>query len=87
VRRDVFKFLVHGTDAPFHIIYIAPPQYQGLWADTLEALDGRGFLAKDGLVVAQIHPKEFEELKLQSLKLIDRRRYGTTELCFYAPVG
>ena len=38
VRADVFKFLA-STPQPFDLIYIAPPQYQGLWSKTLLALD------------------------------------------------
>ena len=34
VRDDVFHFLA-GLPAPFDYIYVAPPQYQGLWARTL----------------------------------------------------
>ena len=84
VSSDVFKFLRGGFDEKFDIVYIAPPQYKGLWAKTLLALDGRELLADEGLVVAQIHPKEFDSLDLKSLQLADQRKYGSTLLCFYA---
>lgn len=67
----------------YDLIYIAPPQYRGLWAETLEALDGREFLTKKGIVVAQIHPKEYRALKLETLRMTDQRKYGSTLLCFY----
>jgi 16S rRNA (guanine(966)-N(2))-methyltransferase RsmD len=89
-RRDVFKFIASYAGEPFDIIYVAPPQYQGLWARTLHALDGSpfaprpaGLLASDGLVVAQMHPKEYEPLELTTLMLSDQRTYGSTMLCFY----
>jgi len=41
-------------------------------------------LADEGLIVAQIHPKEFASLDLKSLQLADQRKYGSTLLCFYA---
>jgi len=68
----------------FDLIYIAPPQYKGLWAETLLALDGGGFLIEGGLAIAQIFPKEYKDLELNSLSLVDQRKYGSTMLCFYA---
>ncbi len=84
MRADVFAFLKKGDLEPFDLIYVAPPQYRGLWAKTLRALDASSLLAPDGLVVAQIHPKEYQPLKLYTLTLTDQRRYGSTMLCFYA---
>ena len=102
VQQDVFKFIEREAvapfdeastssaqrlrAAPFDIIYVAPPQYKGLWARTLQALDEKDLLAPDGVVVAQIYPKEYEDLKLKSLQLVDQRKYGSTLLCFYAPI-
>ncbi len=86
VRLDVFKFLRHGTTEEYDVIYVAPPQYKELWAETLETLDGRGFLSARGVVVAQIHPREFHAVDLKTLELTDSRRYGSTMLCFYQPL-
>jgi 16S rRNA (guanine966-N2)-methyltransferase len=83
VSSDVFKFLREEFDAKFDIVYLAPPQYKGLWAKTLLALDGWELLADEGLIIAQIHPKEFTPLDLTSLQLADQRKYGSTLLCFY----
>jgi 16S rRNA (guanine(966)-N(2))-methyltransferase RsmD len=83
LQRDVFDFISRGAEEEFDIIYIAPPQYKGLWAETLRALDSRDLLAKGGLAIAQIFPKEYEELDLKKMSLVDRRRYGSTMLCFY----
>jgi 16S rRNA (guanine966-N2)-methyltransferase len=69
----------------FDLIYIAPPQYKGLWAETLLALDGKDLLTEDGLAIAQIFPKEYEDLEVTSLALVDQRKYGSTMLCFYSP--
>jgi hypothetical protein len=33
--------------------------------------------------VALIDPREYEDLALSRLSLVDRRRYGNTMLCFY----
>lgn len=83
VRRDVFKFIARYKGLPFDIIYVAPPQYKGLWARTLHALGGSPLLAPGTLIVVQIYPKEFEPLDLTHLVLSDKRKYGSTLLCFY----
>jgi 16S rRNA (guanine(966)-N(2))-methyltransferase RsmD len=88
VRLDVFKFLRHPPlsetgEGEYDLIYVAPPQYKGLWAETLRALDDSALLAVRGIVVAQIHPKEYTELALTNLELFDQRKYGSTLLCFY----
>ena len=87
VRADVLAFLARETE-PFDYVYIAPPQYKGIWATSLHALDGRpGWLADDGWAIAQIHPKEYEELLLEHLYLFDQRQYGGVMLCFYGREG
>jgi len=84
VRDDVFEFIDRYQGKAFDIVYVAPPQYKGLWARTLRALDGSPLISFGCLVVAQIYPKEYETLDLAQLTLSDRRRYGSTLLCFYA---
>jgi len=86
IHQDVFRFIrsqAGGTQ--YDIVCLAPPQYRGLWAKTLRALDEVDMLAEDGSIVAQMHPKECETLPLENLVLTDQRRYGSTMLCFYAP--
>ena len=84
-RSDAFKYLAQTPPQPFDLIYIAPPQYQQLWAKAVRTIDQRlgQWLLPDGAVIAQIHPIEYEELELQNLVLYDERRYGSTLLCFY----
>jgi len=89
VRADVFDFLdvAGGTTEAFEYVYIAPPQYRGLWVRTLEALDASpGWLTDDGWVIVQIHPREYEELAAKHFMLFDQRRYGGVMLCFYAKI-
>ncbi|GAB4532889.1 MAG: hypothetical protein Kow0063_14050 [Anaerolineae bacterium] len=89
LRVDAFKYLSGPIAAPFDLIYVAPPQYKGLWADALRCLDDRpAWLAagpeqESGIVVVQIHPREYQELPLKHLVEYDRRKYGSTLLCFY----
>ena len=82
LHMDVFDFVAR-CEEQFDIIYVAPPQYRGLWSDTLSALDRHPLLTWNGVIVAQIFPKEFEPLELQHYAAIDQRKYGSTLLCFY----
>lgn len=86
VQADVFKFLA-GEPEVFDLIYIAPPQYEGLWKKTLLTLEtSPNWLEPEGLAIVQIFPKELEPLSLKTLHLVDQRKYGSTLLCFYEPV-
>lgn len=88
VRADVFIYLRNTPRAGFDYVHIAPPQYQGLWSKTLHALDARpAWVNPDGLVVAQIHPREYEPQALEHFTLVDERKYGNTLLCFYERGG
>ena len=83
VQNDVFRFL-SGTPAPFDLVYIAPPQYQGVWLKALLAIDASpGWLEPAGLVVVQIFPKELEAARLTFLQVADQRKYCRTILCLY----
>ena len=84
-KGDAFTYLRQGMAEPFDLIYIAPPQYRQLWLKALEIIDAQPsrLLRADGLVVVQIHPKEYQEAAWQHLQLTDQRQYGATMLCFY----
>ena len=83
-RADAFTYLSAPPDRAFEYIYIAPPQYQEMWAKALELIDeNMGWLAGDGWVIAQIHPREYKTLALENLEEFEQRKYGTTLLVFY----
>jgi 16S rRNA (guanine(966)-N(2))-methyltransferase RsmD len=85
VTTDAFHFLRQEGLRPFDYIYVAPPQYKGLWSAVLLELDARvaEFLTAVGVVVVQIDPREYVPQSLQQLELRDSRRYGNTMLCFF----
>jgi 16S rRNA (guanine966-N2)-methyltransferase len=84
VRSDAFKFLERTVQLKFDYVYIAPPQYKGLWVKALESLDSNSdWLSQDAWVIVQIHPREFETLELVHLLEFDRRSYGSTLLIFF----
>jgi len=84
IRQDVFRFIATTAEAGYDLIYVAPPQYRGLWVKTVEALDGHPLMSPGGLVIAQIFPKEYHPLLLTQLAPVDERKYGSTLLVFYA---
>ena len=83
VHIDVFKYLLRPAE-PFDLVYVAPPQYRGLWSRTLLAIDATPpWLSSTAQVIVQVFPKELEPLSLSSLVLSDERKYGSTALCFF----
>jgi len=85
VHDDAFRYLRRAEPSlSFDYIYVAPPQYEGLWAKAVQMLDEKPMLNEDGLIIAQIHPKEYHDLHTPHLELVDERRYGSTTLLFYA---
>lgn len=89
LRGDAFTFLNRNVDQVFDYIYIAPPQYKGLWKQALLAVDKHvGWLSEDGWVIVQIHPKEYEPVELGNLEVFEQRTYGSTLLVIYrSPMG
>lgn len=83
-RGDAFTMLAGKADRQFEYIYIAPPQYQGMWREALKLIDDHmDWLGGDGTVVAQIDPAEYEEVELNNLMEGEQRKYGNTLLIFY----
>lgn len=84
-QGDSFRWLESYAGDPFDFVYIAPPQYQGLWSKALLLVDGRPeLLGEDVTVVVQIHPRESTPIELTYLEEFDRRAYGSVTLIFYA---
>jgi 16S rRNA (guanine(966)-N(2))-methyltransferase RsmD len=86
LQMDAIRYLERNPDRPFDYIYIAPPQYKGMWSKALIALDSQpDWLVEDGWAIVQIDPRESEPLELKNLSEFDRRKYGNTLLVFYEP--
>jgi 16S rRNA (guanine966-N2)-methyltransferase len=84
LQKDAFIFLESKPVQKFDYVYIAPPQYRGLWKKSLLSLDEKiGWISEDAWAIVQIHPKEYEDLELRHLEEFDQRRYGSTLLVFY----
>jgi 16S rRNA (guanine(966)-N(2))-methyltransferase RsmD len=83
-QADALGVLQAPPPEPVDYIYIAPPQYRGLWLRTLQRLDAAPtWLVKQPTVIVQIDPTEQLPVALHSLQPYDERRYGNTLLWFF----
>ena len=83
VGRDVFGYL-RVPPAPFDVIFVAPPQWRGLWPRAVALLDREpGWLADGAVVVAQHDPSESVPLDLANLVLSSERTYGRVRFTFF----
>jgi len=81
--RDVFAYL-RDRPAPFDVIFVAPPQWHGLWPRAVALLDREpGWLADGATVVAQHDPSESESPHLAHLDLSDERTYARVRFSFF----
>ena len=84
LHLDAFALLKRNPDRVFDYIYIAPPQYKGMWKTALEELDRQSsWLVEDGWIIVQIDPREYEKISLANFEEFDQRKYGNTLLVFY----
>ena len=86
-QTDAFEYLDGSKRKKFEYIYIAPPQYNGMWISALEHIDNNlEWMSNDGWVIAQMDPSEFSEYDFKNLCMFDKRQYGNTVLAFYSTV-
>ncbi|MCY4010031.1 MAG: 16S rRNA (guanine(966)-N(2))-methyltransferase RsmD [Anaerolineaceae bacterium] len=85
---DVFRLLQQPTAEPFDFLFLAPPQYRRLWAQTLLALDSAAtWWHSSSTIIVQIDPSEREDIALTHWQESDWRRYGNTALWFFQRRG
>lgn len=87
VRGDALLWPGRAKE-PCDVVFTGPPQWQGLWASSLQSLDQVAalVLADEGVVVSQCDPSEDQsdqELGLEVLARTDQRRYGKVLLTFH----
>ena len=82
-HTDAFIY-IKNTKKSFDLIFVAPPQYKGIWIDAMRILAERPHLiAIEGIIIVQIDPKEYETLELELLDEYQQRKYGNSLLVFY----
>lgn len=83
VGRDVFTYL-RDPATRFDLVFVGPPQWQGLWPKTVRLLDDTPtWLAEDAVVVAQHDPDESTGLDLRHLRPYDERSYARVRFTFF----
>ena len=82
-NADAFGFL-RKAQRTFDFIFVAPPQYKGIWIEAVRTIAERlEILNQDGNVIVQIDPVEYEKLDLENLVEFNQRKYGSSLLVFY----
>jgi hypothetical protein len=83
-HTDAFVYLKNCAKN-FDLIFVAPPQYKGIWIEAMRLIAERPHLIKPGgEVIAQIDPKEYEALDMETLTERSQRKYGNTLFVFYS---
>ena len=83
-RVDALAFLRQTPTIRYDFIFVAPPQYQNIWLNTLQQLDAQPqWLAEHGSLIVQIDPKERSVCQLRHFTPVDEHRYGNTLLWFF----
>lgn len=86
-HTDAFIYLKNAAKS-FDLIYVAPPQYKGVWIEALRTIAERPHLLNaEGQVIVQIDPKEYEPVQVETLQETQQRTYGNTVLVFYTKRG
>jgi 16S rRNA (guanine966-N2)-methyltransferase len=85
--RDVFAFLA-GPPSSHEVVFVAPPQWRGLWPRAVAFLDTEpGWLARGAVVIAQHDPAESTGLALAHLEAAGERTYGRVRFSFFSAPG
>ena len=83
IKTDAFAYL-RKSDKSFDLIYVAPPQYKGLWIQALNEIDARPELINEsGQIIVQIDPREYKKLELKNFTEVRQKRHGNTLILFY----
>ena len=83
-QADAFSWLSSQSNPMFDLIYVAPPQYKGMWEKAMDLIDQNPLLLDDaGQVIVQLNPLEWVEKTYTNLEVFDSRKYGDTLLVFF----
>ena len=82
-QTDCFTYL-RNCQKSFDFIFVAPPQYKGLWVEAVQIIAERPELINArGQIIVQIDPKEYETMLLTNFSEAESRKYGNTLLVFF----
>jgi 16S rRNA (guanine966-N2)-methyltransferase len=86
VTGSVFKSIrtLGRSGDRFDLIFLDPPYDKELVGETLKTIAAEGLLMESGVAVAEHSVREKVAERYGTLVLTDRRRYGDTQLSFFA---
>lgn len=83
LNQDAFAYL-RKCKRDFGLIFIAPPQYKSLWTEAMHTIAERPqILQKEGAIIIQIDPREYEELSLNCFRESRQKKYGNSLLVWF----
>lgn len=84
-RSDAVKAIskLARAERKFDLIFIAPPYFKELTQKSLNLLDDKPLVRKNGIVVAQLHKKEEMDINLKKLELFKTKKHGITVIQFF----
>ena len=85
LNTDAYSALNHLADKNkvFDVIFIDPPYLKDMIPKALEIIKEKGMLDDNGIIVTKIDTSEDICEGYKNIKLIDKRVYGNTTVCFY----
>lgn len=84
-KADVLSVLKQSPGEKYDFIYVAPPQYKGIWLQVLQTLDENpAWIPQGTTIIVQIDPSEESPVQFKHLETSDQRRYGRTLLWFFS---
>ncbi len=79
IREMDFLTFLKSTDKAFDLILLDPPYQKNLLAPSIEVIEKRGLLKKQGILVCEYETEEFTS----SYSLWKERKYGTKMVRIY----
>jgi 16S rRNA (guanine966-N2)-methyltransferase len=84
IKSDSLTYLKKIPNNSFDYVFVAPPQYKGLWEETLRRIDSiPSWVSEDGWIIVQIHPVEYKPMLMINFTEIKKRKYGSTLFVFF----
>jgi 16S rRNA (guanine(966)-N(2))-methyltransferase RsmD len=82
-HQDAFIFLAQAASSAYDLIYIAPPQYKGMWQKALDLLDAQPQrLSPDGQIIVQSIRLSGKNARISTSLNLTLESTGIRCLCF-----
>jgi len=75
-----------GDGVKADLIFLDPPYYAGVYANTIRDIAKSNLLASGGLVIVEQSAQKCNNYSFEGLRLTRQKKYGDTVICFYSYV-